>query len=163
MQILGPDDALTRALPRRLATVVDSKPETRSPAAARPDHPARLEGTFRIRGRPRVPGPNHPNVRTCPRRPLFPTAATGLSGTYHAFRGSDYAARYAGGFAYRFNRRFDLLALPQRLLIAAVDCSLRTGTEPALRPAEIARQSKTYDKISRTILVIVSSSTKGNI
>jgi transposase-like protein len=61
---------------------------------------------------------------------------TSLSGTYHAFRFSKYAARYLGAFAYRFNRRFDLATLPQRLLIAAVHC--RPRTEPALRRAELS-------------------------
>lgn len=61
---------------------------------------------------------------------------TSLSGTYHAFRFSKYAARYLSAFAYRFNRRFDLATLPQRLLIAAVHC--RPRTEPALRRAELS-------------------------
>ena len=61
---------------------------------------------------------------------------TSLSGTYHAFRFSKYAARYLGAFAYRFNRRFDLATLPQRLLIAVVQC--RPRTEPALRRAELS-------------------------
>ncbi len=40
-----------------------------------------------------------------------------LDGTYHAFR-RKYAARYLAEFQYRFNRRYDLAALPQRLLQA---------------------------------------------
>lgn len=43
-----------------------------------------------------------------------------LSGAYHAFGFDKYAERYLGAIAYRFNRRFDLHALPNRLLIAAV-------------------------------------------
>jgi hypothetical protein len=43
-----------------------------------------------------------------------------LSGAYHAFGYSQYAERYLGAIAYRFNRRFDLHALPNRLLVAAV-------------------------------------------
>jgi transposase-like protein len=43
-----------------------------------------------------------------------------VSGTYHAFGFSKYAERYLGAIAYRFNRRFDLHALPNRLLVAAV-------------------------------------------
>ena len=31
-----------------------------------------------------------------------------------------HAERYLGAIAYRFNRRFDLHALPNRLLVAAV-------------------------------------------
>ena len=41
-----------------------------------------------------------------------------LDGTYHAF-GAKYAARYLAEFQYRFNRRYDLTELPQRLLEAA--------------------------------------------
>jgi hypothetical protein len=45
-----------------------------------------------------------------------------------------YAERYLGAIAYRFNRRFDLHALPARLLAAAV----ATGphTERSIRLAE---------------------------
>jgi transposase-like protein len=59
---------------------------------------------------------------------------TSLSGTYHAFAFSKYAFRYLAAFAYRFNRRFDLATLPQRLLIAVVRCSRRP--EHQLRLAE---------------------------
>ena len=41
-----------------------------------------------------------------------------LDGTYHACR-AKYAARYLAEFQYRFNRRYDLTELPQRLLQAA--------------------------------------------
>lgn len=44
---------------------------------------------------------------------------TGLGGTHHAFKFWKYAERYLGAIAYRFNRRFDLRALPGRLLHAA--------------------------------------------
>ena len=50
---------------------------------------------------------------------------TGLSGSYHGFGFRKYAAQYLGAFAYRFNRRFDLRTLPQRLLVAALQCSPR--------------------------------------
>jgi hypothetical protein len=59
---------------------------------------------------------------------------TSLSGTYHAFAFSKYAFRYLAAFAYRFNRRFDLATLPQRLLIAVVRCGRRP--EHQLRLAE---------------------------
>jgi len=42
-----------------------------------------------------------------------------LSGCFHAFYFRKYAARYLAAFCYRFNRRFDLRTLHQRLLIAA--------------------------------------------
>lgn len=44
---------------------------------------------------------------------------TSLSGCYHAFGFRKYAARYLAAFSYRFNRRFNLRSLHQRLLIAA--------------------------------------------
>ncbi|WP_018936636.1 IS1595 family transposase [Thioalkalivibrio sp. ALJ24] len=58
---------------------------------------------------------------------------TRLSGAHHAFAFVRYAERYLAAFAYRFNRRFDLAALPKRLLVAAVGygpaplCSLRSA------------------------------------
>lgn len=45
---------------------------------------------------------------------------TSLSGAYHAFDFSKYAHRYLAAIAYRFNRRFQLKTLPERLLVAAV-------------------------------------------
>ncbi|RKT46649.1 ISXO2 transposase-like protein [Thiocapsa rosea] len=47
---------------------------------------------------------------------------TSFSGAYHSFDFGKYAARYLGAIAYRFNRRFDLHALPARLLVAATAC-----------------------------------------
>ena len=54
---------------------------------------------------------------------------TSLSGAYHAFGYSKYAQHYLGAIAYRFNRRFDLHALPQRLLVAAVRCDPCTARQ----------------------------------
>jgi hypothetical protein len=48
---------------------------------------------------------------------------TSLSGCYHAFDFRKYAARYLAAFCYRFNRRFNLRTLHQRLLVAAVGCA----------------------------------------
>lgn len=48
---------------------------------------------------------------------------TSLSGAYHGFAFRKYAAQYLGAFAYRFNRRFDLSTLHERLVVAAVDCT----------------------------------------
>ena len=42
-----------------------------------------------------------------------------LDGTYHHFE-AHHAVRYLAEFQYRFNRRYDLAAMPQRLLQAAV-------------------------------------------
>jgi hypothetical protein len=44
---------------------------------------------------------------------------TSLSGSHHAFDFQKYATRYLAAFCFRFNRRFDLRILHQRLLIAA--------------------------------------------
>jgi hypothetical protein len=63
------------------------------------------------------------HVRMSPERNF----KTSLNGAYHAFDFSKYAHRYLAAIAYRFNRRFILKTLPERLLIAAVT------TEP--RPA----------------------------
>jgi transposase-like protein len=48
---------------------------------------------------------------------------TSLSGCYHAFDFQKYAARYLAAFSYRFNRRFNLRTLHQRLIIAAASAS----------------------------------------
>ncbi len=45
---------------------------------------------------------------------------TSFNGAYHSFDFGKHAERYLGAIAYRFNRRFDLQALPTRLLVAAV-------------------------------------------
>lgn len=58
---------------------------------------------------------------------------TSLSGCYHAFDFRKYAARYLAAFCYRFNRRFDLRTLHQRLLIAAAS----TAPQP-LREIRVA-------------------------
>jgi transposase-like protein len=54
---------------------------------------------------------------------LLGNVKTSLSGAYHAFNFGKYAERYLAAIAYRFNRRFRLDTLPQRLLIAAICCS----------------------------------------
>ncbi|MGB7815916.1 MAG: IS1595 family transposase [Methylotenera sp.] len=59
---------------------------------------------------------------------------TSLSGAYHSFDFSKYARRYLAAIAYRFNRRFRLKILPQRLLVAAV--SIGPRPEAWLRLAE---------------------------
>jgi hypothetical protein len=53
---------------------------------------------------------------------------------YHAFAFSKYAHRYLAGIAYRFNRRFHLKNLPERLLVATVAIGPRP--EAWLRLAE---------------------------
>ena len=58
---------------------------------------------------------------------------TSLAGAYHAFDFGKYATRYLGAIAYRFNRRFRLDTIAQRLLVAAA------ATGP--RPEEWLRQA----------------------
>ena len=60
---------------------------------------------------------------------------TSLSGAYYAFGYSQYAAHYLGAIAYRFNRRFDLHAMPRRLLVAAVRCDPCTARQIRLAEA----------------------------
>ena len=60
---------------------------------------------------------------------------TGLNGTYHAFKFNKYSDRYLAEIAYRFNRRFNLKTLPQRLLIAGLACP--PFPERLLRSAEL--------------------------
>jgi hypothetical protein len=50
-----------------------------------------------------------------------------LSGAYHAFDFGKYVGRYLAAIAYRFNRRFQLKTLPERLLVAAVGTGSRLG------------------------------------
>ncbi len=59
---------------------------------------------------------------------------TSLTGSYHAFNFRKYSARYLAAFTYRFNRRFDLSTLHQRLLIAAARCDAHP--EHTIRLAE---------------------------
>ena len=68
--------------------------------------------------------------------PALGNLKTSLSGIYHAFAFSKYAARYLAAFTYRFNRCFDLATLPQRLLITVVKC--RRRLEHELRIAELS-------------------------
>ena len=66
---------------------------------------------------------------------LLGNVKTSLSGAYHAFDFGKYATHYLAAIAYRFNRRFRLDTLPQRLLLAAIICAplsesrLRGNTE----------------------------------
>ena len=60
---------------------------------------------------------------------------TSLTGSYHAFDFRKYSARYLAAFTYRFNRRFDLSTLHQRLLVAAARCGAHPGR--TIRLAEV--------------------------
>jgi len=83
-----------------------------------------------------VTGGKHPNdlpqfrwVNT-----LLGNLKTSLSGTFHAFNFDKYAKRYLGGYCFRFNRRFSLPAMTQR--IANAVCCCIPCTERDLRVAE---------------------------
>lgn len=58
---------------------------------------------------------------------LLGNLKTSFGGAYHAFDFAKYGERYLGAFAYRFNRRFHLDTLPNRLLVAAI----AVGPRPA--------------------------------
>ena len=83
-----------------------------------------------------VTGGKHPNdlpqfrwVNT-----LLGNLKTSLSGTFHAFNFDKYAKRYLGGYCFRFNRRFSLPAMTER--IANAVCCCIPCTERDLRIAE---------------------------
>jgi transposase-like protein len=83
-----------------------------------------------------VTGGKHPNdlpqfrwVNT-----LLGNLKTSLSGTLHAFNFDKYAKRYLGGYCFRFNRRFSLPAMTER--IANAVCCCIPCTERDLRVAE---------------------------
>jgi transposase-like protein len=53
---------------------------------------------------------------------------TTLAGAYHSLKYRKYAAHYLAGFAYRFNRRFDLRGLLARLIVDVARCAPLTAT-----------------------------------
>jgi transposase-like protein len=61
---------------------------------------------------------------------------TSFSGTFHALKFDKYADRYLGAFNYRFNRRFNLAAMTERVIHAICSCGARP--ERILRSAELA-------------------------
>jgi hypothetical protein len=65
---------------------------------------------------------------------LLGNLKTSLSGTFHAFNFDKYARRYLGGYCFRFNRRFSLAAMTER--IANVIRCCMPCTERDLRVAE---------------------------
>ena len=66
---------------------------------------------------------------------LLGNLETSFRGSHHAFAFRTYAARYLAAFAYRFNDRFDLATLRQRVLVAAVNCPPQP--ERTIRVAEV--------------------------
>jgi hypothetical protein len=57
-----------------------------------------------------------------------------FNGTFHDFNFDKYARRYLGGYCFRFNRLFSMVAMTERIA-NAVCCSM-SCTERALRLAE---------------------------
>lgn len=47
---------------------------------------------------------------------------TTLAGAFHSLKYSKHAEHYLAGFAYRFNRRFDLRGLVARLIVDVARC-----------------------------------------
>lgn len=54
---------------------------------------------------------------------------TSLAGSLHSFGFRKYAARYFAAFNYRFNRRFDLSTMHERLIIAAIQAKPKNLTQ----------------------------------
>jgi uncharacterized membrane protein len=76
---------------------------------------------------------NHPSFLAIDT--LLGNLKTSLSVTYHAFAFEKYVDRYLAQVQYLFNRRFELSAILERLVIAAC----RTGRCPlrSVRAAEL--------------------------
>jgi hypothetical protein len=68
---------------------------------------------------------------------LLGNLKTSFNGTFHAFNFDKYARRYLGGYCFRFNRRFSLAAMTER--IANAVCCCMPCTERDLRVAEFYR------------------------
>ncbi len=85
---------------------------------------------------PVITGGKHPNDLPQFRwiNTLLGNLKTSLSGTFHALHFGKYARRYLGGFCFRFNRRFSLAAMTER--IANEVCCCIPCTERGLRVAE---------------------------
>lgn len=84
-----------------------------------------------------VTGGRHPNdlpqfrwVNT-----LLGNLKTSLSGTFHAFSFDKYARRYLGSYCFRFNRRFAMAEMTDRIADAIYCCMPCTDRD--LRVAEI--------------------------
>lgn len=65
---------------------------------------------------------------------LLGNLKTSFSGTFHAFNFEKYARRYLGGYCFRFNRRFSIAGMTER--IANAVCCCMPLTERDLRVAE---------------------------
>jgi transposase-like protein len=83
-----------------------------------------------------VTGGKHPNDLPQLRwiNTLLGNLKTSLSGTFHALSFDKYARRYLGGYCFRFNRRFAMAEMTDR--IADAVCCCMPCTERDLRVAE---------------------------
>ena len=83
-----------------------------------------------------VAGGKHPNDLPQFRwiNTLLSNVKTSFSGTFHAFNFDKYARRYLGGYCFRFNRRFSMATMTDR--IANAICCCMPCTESDLRVAE---------------------------
>jgi hypothetical protein len=83
-----------------------------------------------------VTGGKHPNDLPQFRwiNTLLGNLKTSFCGTFHASNFDKYARRYLGGFCFRFNRRFSMAAMTER--IANAVCCCTPCTERDLRLAE---------------------------
>ena len=83
-----------------------------------------------------VTGGRHPNDLPQFRwiNTMLGNLKTSLNGTFHAFNFDKYARRYLGGHCFRFNRRFSLAEMTER--IANAVCCCKPCTERNLRVAE---------------------------
>jgi hypothetical protein len=79
-----------------------------------------------------APGSQVPQFRWI--NTLLGNLKTSFNGTFHAFNFDKYARRYLGGYCFRFNRRFSLAAMTER--IANAVCCCMPCTERDLRVAE---------------------------
>jgi hypothetical protein len=79
----------------------------------------------------------HPNDLTQFRciNTLLGNLKTSFCGTFHAFNFDKYARRYLGGFCFRFNRRFSMTAMTERIVNAVCCCTPCTKRD--LRLAEV--------------------------
>ena len=66
---------------------------------------------------------------------LLGNLKTSISGALHAFNYDKYAKRYLGGYCYRFNRRFEMKEMTDR--VANAVCCCKPCPERALRVAEV--------------------------
>ncbi len=67
---------------------------------------------------------------------------TSFSGTFHASNVDKYARRFLGGYCFRFNRRFAMAAMSER--IANAQCCCMPRTERHLRIAEVYGYSREF-------------------